>query len=139
MARQSGQWQMLGRGSHMKRLVRRILVSSRAVGAPWSIVALVLASCDSPTGARKGEAPASIQIVSGENQSAVVGTELTLPLVAKVLDANGHGVRDQRVTFTVTSGRGGVAPAEVVSDQQGVVQARWTLGTSTAEVESVEA
>ena len=107
------------------------------------LVALVLTSCDSPTAVPKGavppSVPASLQIVSGDKQSAVVGTDLTLPLVAKLLDANGLGVRDQTVMFAVIAGGGVVAPSLVTSDQEGVVQARWTLGTSTAMAGLVEA
>ncbi len=116
---------------------------SRARLASWSLVALVLASCDAPTGAPREEvpapAPASIQIVSGDSQSGVVGTDLALPLVAKLLDATGRGVRDQAVTFAVIGGGGVVTPSLITSDQEGVVRARWTLGTSTAVAGLVEA
>ncbi len=112
---------------------------SRTRLAAWSVVALVLASCDSPTAARKAQTPVSIQIISGDNQSGVVGTDLTLPLVAKVLDANGRGLRDQTVTFSVVAGGGAVAPSSATSDQQGVVQARWTLGTASTVAALVQA
>ena len=112
---------------------------SRASFASWTVITLVLASCSSPTDARRDEPPASIEIVSGDRQSAVVGTELTLPLVVKVLAENGRGLRDQRVSFTVIAGGGAVTPSAVLSDEQGVVQARWMLGTSMAESQRVAA
>ena len=116
---------------------------SRGHVASWSVVAIVLASCDPPTSAPRehvpAPTPASIQIVSGDDQSGVVGTDLALPLVAQLLDANGRSMRDQTVAFTVTGGGGVVTPSLVISDQGGVVQARWTLGTSSASAGLVQA
>jgi hypothetical protein len=54
---------------------------------------------------------ASMQIVSGNNQSAAAGTELPNPLVGKLIDAAGH-----------------VSSTPTFSDSHGLVQVRWTLG-----------
>jgi uncharacterized protein (TIGR03437 family) len=45
-------------------------------------------------------APATLQIVSGNNQNAVVNTEFAQPMTVRVLDANGVAVPGVVVTFT---------------------------------------
>ena len=48
----------------------------------------------------------SVSLVSGGGQTAVVGHELTDPLVVEVTDASGNPVGGQLVNFVVTSGEG---------------------------------
>ncbi|MBC7924371.1 MAG: hypothetical protein H7039_01820 [Bryobacteraceae bacterium] len=51
-----------------------------------------------------------IQIVSGNNQSAIIGEPLGEPLTVVVLEANGNPLPDQTVTFAVRRGEGTLLP-----------------------------
>jgi protocatechuate 3,4-dioxygenase beta subunit len=101
-----------------------------------------LTSCgggDGAAGPPPAKSPAEIEIVSGNVQQGVVGTELPQPLVAKVLDAQGNPIAGQVVNFVVTSGGGHVFAGSSASNANGIVQERWTLGTSTAVLQTLEA
>jgi hypothetical protein len=73
--------------------------------------------------------PATLTIVSGNNQTAVAGTTLPLPLVVRVTDQNGNVVPGVVVTFSVTGGNGSLSAASATTDANGLAQATWTLGT----------
>lgn len=79
--------------------------------------------------------PTAVAIVSGNNQTARTGTALPQPLVVRVTDADGVGVEDVNVSWSVTSGPGSVLPNATSTDAQGRVSATFTagadLGTST--------
>ena len=108
--------------------------------APLLVSAVLSLSCDdSPTESNEPQTPASLDIVSGDDQQGVVGTELANPLVARVEDANGLPIIGQLVNFRVTSGAGSVFAGSGLTNAQGIVQDRWTLGTSTADSQRVEA
>jgi adhesin/invasin len=72
-------------------------------------------------------APASIAIVSGNNQSAQVGLALPAALVVKVTDASGNAVAAGiAVTWSATNG---TIPQSTTTDAQGQTSASLTLGT----------
>jgi adhesin/invasin len=98
-----------------------------------------LGSCSEPPAGIKVGPAARLDIVSGDAQSAVVGTELSQPLVARVEDANGNPVVGQVVNFHVTKGNGSVFAGSASTNANGIVQERWTLGTSTADRQVIEA
>ncbi|MDQ6887639.1 MAG: Ig-like domain-containing protein [Gemmatimonadota bacterium] len=116
--------------------------SNRAYAAAL-VCALVAAGCsgDAPTGNALGP-PARFDLVSGDNQTATVGTELPAPLVVKVLDANGRPIPNQVVNFVVTLGGGRAFAGAASTTTAGIAQERWTLGTvagaQTIEVRSVD-
>jgi len=100
----------------------------------------VATTCGSDaTGPEQAGPAAAMQIVAGDQQPAQVGTELPSPLVVKVLDAQGRVVRGQAVNFRVTSGGGSVFAGVANTNDSGVARERWTLGTSTADSQRVEA
>lgn len=107
-------------------------------GIPAILIALSCAT-DGPTGARRSAYPASIQIVSGNGQSTVVATQLPDPVVVRVVDSSGAHVRAQLVNFRVVSGGGSVFAGASITNDSGVVSERWTLGTSTADSQRLEA
>lgn len=95
-----------------------------------------LSACDNaPTEAGP---PAQLDVVSGNDQQAVVGQELAQPLVVKVVDEDGRPVRDQLVNFRVTRGGGSVFAGSSLTNRDGIAQERWTLGTA-ADSQRVEA
>ncbi len=91
---------------------------------------LLLASCLSPSDIRDRAGELSLSVVSGDNQTAPPGTELPNPLVARVEDSRGHVVRGQIVNFIVVSGGGSVFAGAAISGGDGIVQERWTVGSS---------
>jgi alpha-tubulin suppressor-like RCC1 family protein len=102
-----------------------------------SLVLIVgVAACSSSSAPRTAS---KFAVVSGQGQSAVVGTQLPDPLVVKVTDSHGDPVQGQAVNFIVTSGGGSVFGGAETTDNAGIAQERWTLGTSTADSQRVEA
>jgi hypothetical protein len=100
-----------------------------------------LPACSDSTGSRVGPA-ANLDVVSGNTQTAPAGTELPQPVVVKVTDAKGHVVKGQVVNFVVTAGGGHVFAGSSATNEDGVAQERWTLGTAagpqTLEVRAVD-
>jgi hypothetical protein len=79
------------------------------------------------------EAPAAsrLSIVQGNLQQAAAGTLLPTPVVLRVYATDGTPVAKIPVSFNVMQGGGSVDPATVVSDANGEVKAKWTLGPSS--------
>ena len=107
---------------------------------PYS-VALALASCghDSGTGPQPKPDPARLDVVSGDRQTGVAGSELSIPLIVAVRDAAGNPVAGQLVNFRVTQGNGSVFAGSALTNAEGRASERWQLGTSTADSQAVEA
>jgi hypothetical protein len=66
--------------------------------------------------------------VSGNAQTGTAGQPLDQPLVARVQRADGTPIPGIPVTFTIQPLFGSVSPATAVSDANGQVSVRWTLG-----------
>jgi Bacterial Ig-like domain (group 1) len=98
----------------------------------------VLPACSDSTGSKPGPA-AHLDIVGGNTQTGVVGTQLAQPLVVKATDANGHVLKGQVVNFVVTAGGGHVFAGTAITDQSGIAQELWTLGTVAGAAQTVEA
>lgn len=79
------------------------------------------------------ETPAAsrLTIVQGNLQQAAAGTILPTAVVLRVYDVDGNPMGKIPVSFNVVQGGGIVDPATVVSDANGEVKAKWTLGPST--------
>jgi uncharacterized protein (TIGR03437 family) len=76
-------------------------------------------------------APATLNIVSGNNQSGNVGTQLTQPLTVQVLDQFGTPLSDTTVTFApATAGTVTVSAASVQTNAQGNASVNATLGNT---------
>lgn len=100
-----------------------------------SLIVFVLScGCDKSVGvAEESEddqkpVPAGLQVISGDEQKALIGTSLGELLVVKVVDQNEEPVPDISVRWSVTTGDGSVAPRETTTDISGLVRAEWTLG-----------
>jgi hypothetical protein len=70
----------------------------------------------------------SLVLISGDGQSAAPGEELPDPLVVRLVDESGNGVRDQAVSWVVSPGSGSVTQASDKTDADGKASARWILG-----------
>ena len=103
-------------------------------GRPALIICFALAACsaDAPTAAGP---PAVLQRVSGDGQSARPGETLERPLVARLVDADGHAVRRVEVRWSASTGQ--VAPEVSMTDGKGETRAVWHLGTAAGEQRAI--
>src|SRR5512144_263572 len=72
----------------------------------------------------------ALAIVSGCGQSGLLGTQLPLPVVAKVTAGDGLGVKGVVVTFAPPAG-GAVTTPQVVTDANGLAQTLVTLPSTS--------
>jgi len=76
----------------------------------------------------------TLNIVSGNNQTASPSSPLLTPLVAQVLDQYGAPMAGVLVTFAVTAGNGSIQPLAPVSTKaNGQAQINWQLGPAGAQ------
>ena len=79
----------------------------------------------------RAASPSQIVVQSGAGQSALPGSQLPEPLVARVEDQFGNPIPNVMVTWTpVGSSAGSVSPAISPSNLQGEASTTWTLGPS---------
>lgn len=78
--------------------------------------------------AERALAPASIIIVSGDNQTTSAGTALPQPLVVKVTDSTGTLIPGATVTFSAATGSFAGNPA--TTDSTGTASVNYTAGTT---------
>lgn len=103
-----------------------------------SLALLTCTSGNDPTGPQTGPV-AAILIVSGQDQVDTVGKELGQELEVRVVDSANKPVPGRTLTFKVTAGGGSVSAASGITSDSGFVREKWTLGTSTADTQRVEA
>lgn len=89
---------------------------------------LILAACGG--GNDENRRPASISVVSGNNQAAEVGQTLTQAVMVEVRDAANDPIENQTVSWTVLLGSGTVSVPSSLTDAQGRTSTAWTLGYS---------
>jgi len=82
------------------------------------------------------------KIESGNNQSGSAGQTLTQPLVVKVVDQYGNGIKDRTVTFAVKKGGGKINNNLTSATQQtnasGLAQVTYKLGAVSGDTNKVE-
>ena len=116
----------------MRRLCVRIL--------PFLACALFLPSCDDGTDPDPDPAvPASIGIVTGDDQIGEIGEELPVALTVRVTDEDGAPIAGQLVHFVVTEGGGSVVSGAHLTGHDGTASDRWVLGTVTGDSQRVVA
>jgi Kelch motif protein len=108
----------------------------RALAAATVVtVTLALPSCDSSIEAPRLD-QLSFELVSGNGQTGVVGSDLA-PLIVKVT-SGGNPVAQQVLNFRVISGGGSVYGGTELTDDHGIAQEIWTLGTNASAPQKVE-
>ncbi len=80
------------------------------------------------TAATAAPTASRLAIVQGHLQSAAVGATLPTSIVLRVLGTDGGPVEKIPVSLSVVAGGGTVDPATSISDANGEVKAKWTLG-----------
>lgn len=96
--------------------------------------ALVACSSDSPAAA---PLPATMALLAGDAQTAVVGTTVS-PVSVVVKNGDGTPVVNDLVRWTVVSGGGTLSADSTYTDANGVANVTWTLGTVSG-TDSLEA
>jgi uncharacterized protein (TIGR03437 family) len=79
-------------------------------------------------------AAAGIQKVSGDGQTALIGTAFASPLVVKVVDAKGNAVANAPVTFAVTVGSATLGSPTPNTGLDGQASTTVTAGTSAGAI-----
>ncbi len=109
----------------------------QAGNATTTTITVTRVSPSQPPAPSIGQAAVSnaLTIISGNNQSATIATQLASPLVVALTDPSGNPVANQPVVFKVTGNDGVVtsagasaAAATVNTDSNGHAQVSWTLG-----------
>ena len=79
------------------------------------------------------EAPTAVRlsVVQGATQTAAAGTILPTPIVLRVMGNDGNPMAKVPISFNILAGGGAVDPATAISDANGEVKARWTLGPAS--------
>ncbi len=96
-----------------------------------SLLSLLIAwGCGGDSTNLGNHAPTALIRVSGNTQSAGVGEALPNALVVKVVDAQGAGVPNVSVSWSVTSGGGNLSASSTPSDQNGQALVTLTLGAT---------
>lgn len=72
-----------------------------------------------------------LTIVQGHLQQAAAGAALPLPVVLRVIGTDGAPMPKVPISFNVLAGGGAVDPATAISDANGEVKAKWTLGPAS--------
>ena len=120
----------------LRRFFRRHgMGQCKGAAAAVALVTLGISSCDqSPTMPRLDQL--TLDVVSGDAQTAIVGTQLA-PLIIKVTNG-GNPVALQILNFRVLSGGGSVYGGTELTDNDGIAQELWTLGTKASDLQKVE-
>ncbi len=109
-------------------LVRDGTVTAVAEGT--ATITAAFQSLSATARATVDQIPASVSIVSGDNQSGMADSALSEPIVAMVADSGGHAIAGEVVTFTPAEGNGAVSATTVSTDREGLASTVWTLGDS---------
>ena len=103
--------------------------SARSVRAIVLMACAGLTACASDPPSGPAGTPAVLERISGDGQSAAPGAALARPLIARLVDADGHPVRRAEVRWEASAGE--VTPSVSTTDANGETKAVWQLGTET--------
>ena len=99
-------------------------------------------NCTTPVRITVQSPPEELVTSSGNNQNGTLNSQLTDPLVVQVLDADGNGVANVKVTFRITAGQGRLSSrgnrrvVVIQTNSHGFAEAPFTptsAGTATVE------
>ena len=110
------------------------LLSRSAIACAVWLAAVGLQACSDPSGLALTTPLTATVVAATDSQAGLVGTALPLPLKVKVDYA---GVPKAGVTIKWHAKAGSVAPAQSVTDGDGVASAAWTLDTVAGRIAAV--
>ncbi len=113
---------------------------ARAARGPVSIIAQLITAPFSADTVTLHVLPRAqtLQLASGNNQSAIAGDALADPIVARVLASDGLPLEGVAVTFAVATGGGDLSTTTEFTDLNGLAAVTWQLGP-TAGAQTVTA
>jgi Macroglobulin domain MG4 len=97
-----------------------------------------LSACAGSGDAVVGPSPSEMVRVGGDNQAALIGHDLPLPLAVIVKNSDGSPAFKVNVVWSVATGGGTISETATPTDAQGVASVTWTLG-NTLGAQSVTA
>ena len=83
--------------------------------------------------------PSTMSIESGDNQAAIIGQSLSVPLEVAIKNKDGKGLKGVQVQFIPGPYCGQVSPATVITDTSGLAKTTWTLGNISDTIQTVQA
>jgi hypothetical protein len=95
--------------------------------------AVILVRCGGSTSAGtgpKGGSGGSLAKVSGDSQTATLGTSLANPLIVRLTDSAGHPDSGAVITWQSVTGSGSVSAASTPTDGNGKASVTWTIDTT---------
>lgn len=98
-----------------------------AVGNGSATITATAGSATQTAEVTVAQIPSQIEKTGGENQTAVVGQALPLPLSVRLADANGIGVPGATVTFAVDASSGTLGATSVTTGADGVASTSFTV------------
>src|SRR5687768_5446326 len=114
--------------------VRPMNTSSRFVLGRALLVAALVVGCKESTGPAGPRGATTLTVQSGDEQHALAGSAVALPLKVLVTDDEGDPVSDVLVSFAVKTGGGTITGGAARTDDAGVATAGvWTLGAFLGE------
>ena len=117
--------------SQSHRLVLKVRRNLRRLISPLILSSVFLSGCGkSETSTEPTATPGAIAIGTGNGQTGVVATTLTVPLSVTVKDVTGKLMANATVSWDVSTGGGATSSATTRTDSRGITQVTWTLGTS---------
>lgn len=112
-------------------------ITRRTLGIATALLLSTTAACgrDSagPT-AVNSVTPASVTSLSGNGQSAIVGSSLAQSLVVKVSNSAGSPIAGATVSFAVTSGVATLSQPSAQTDNSGIASTQVTVGSAAGAV-----
>jgi hypothetical protein len=102
---------------------------------------VAVVACDTLSGPRPVivGAPAELSIVSGQDQHGIVAAMLPTTLRVRLTDSSGHPISGFVINFKVTAGGGSVFAGSAATNADGTALERWTLGSTAADSQKLEA
>ena len=113
--------------AHASPVPRGIAAPSLPLLAVLLIACVRLTACGGDGGISP-PVPQTLEVVSGQGQSAEAGAELPQALRVRVLDTEGNEVAG--VTISWTAGAGTVSSGSSITGSDGTASVTWTLGTT---------
>lgn len=103
---------------------------------PWAracLLTLVVGAASCKKAPTASSTPGSATLVQGDQQSAQGGAELPNTIVVRVLGTDGAPLAKYSVGFIIARGGGAVSPASALTDENGEVKTKWTLGPTDVQ------
>lgn len=85
------------------------------------------------------ETPYNIKKISGDNQIGKTSKTLAEPIKVQVLNSNGQPESGVHVYFQTEENNGRALPNTIPTDENGMAETRWELGSSADKIQTLEA